>query len=437
MAEQSEFQGESLNVQLTTEPGCQVKFSVEVQPEATEKAYQQALKRVNKEVSLPGFRKGRAPIQMIEQKFAPHVEREFKDIVVQEALNDALKLTNVWPLNNDSLRPPKVDHCTREGGAEMTFEFESAPQVPDVNIDEIKVPLADAEAVSDEKVNEAIEELKDVYTEYEAVEDRGVQENDRVKIDIIKLGEQEESFAEAMPFTVADGKMAKWMQKLVLGKNVGDSVEGRSEFEGEHTSITEEEFEAIDVRITIQAIEAPKRPETEDDLVKVMNQENVEALRQNVRQDLEQRAQNIARAQTMSQLHEALLKEHNFDLPRSFLTMDQEARMHNIVAAMKESGLSDDQIKAQHAELQDKVAQDADRCIRLFFLLRPIAQKAKVDVTQQEMIREYSMQMYNVPVSDRIIHDQMDAEAIRTRLFIELLNHKTLDYLIQKSATAA
>jgi trigger factor len=86
---QTQFQNENMTVDLKRDPGCLIRLDISLSPLATQAAYQKALKTVNKEVSIPGFRKGKAPQTLILKNYSQHVDREWRELLLNTAFGEA------------------------------------------------------------------------------------------------------------------------------------------------------------------------------------------------------------------------------------------------------------------------------------------------------------------------------------------------------------
>lgn len=98
-----EFSNDNLKITMERKPGCSISLDVTISPQATEASYRKAIKLVNKEVSLPGFRKGKAPEAMIVQHYAKYVDQEWKDLIVKTSFKDTLDLTKTYPINENTI----------------------------------------------------------------------------------------------------------------------------------------------------------------------------------------------------------------------------------------------------------------------------------------------------------------------------------------------
>ena len=103
-----EVSNDNIKVVVTKTPGCRVTFDITVAPTGTQSAYTKAVRSVNKEVSLPGFRKGKAPEKLVIQHYGKHVDREWRNMVLNYAFEQAIELTKLSPLHQEAVQAPEV-----------------------------------------------------------------------------------------------------------------------------------------------------------------------------------------------------------------------------------------------------------------------------------------------------------------------------------------
>jgi len=137
--QQNEYKNDNLHVKASREPGSRVKLQIDVSPLASQAAYKKAIKNVNKEVTMPGFRKGKAPDNYIVQNYKSHVDQEWKDVLVNIAFQEAIDLVKIYPFGKNSVQRPTIKEASPENGASIVIEYEAEPEVPEVKIDELTV----------------------------------------------------------------------------------------------------------------------------------------------------------------------------------------------------------------------------------------------------------------------------------------------------------
>lgn len=406
MSDAKEFKNEHLTVSLLEEPGCMVKLDISVSPEATKAAFLKALKSVNKEVSIPGFRKGRAPNDLVLSHYKKYVEEEWKDVVLNTAFSEAIELIEKRPHNARAVKKPHVKSVSKEEGTQFTIEFETTPTVPDLDLSDFTLPEVSKQQVSEESVNEFIEELRLKMSEWETIEDRAVEDGDYVDLDIESLDDPDFMICEDTRFFISN-KTAKWLHNLVIGATPGAVLEGVSEKEPhEHacdSSCTEnhehDEFTPTRCRITVKAIKKPIKPEIDDEFAKKIAAGSLEKLFENARSKLEKDAEEEKNHKIKEDLKKQIELKYLFDIPRSFLTSKNSEELTQL---------------------------------RLFFLAKEFAAKHNIQVTNNDVYRAAMHEvMTKGQYADELLHgNEETTDSIRAILYTNILIERALDKLL-------
>lgn len=437
---QTEFKNEHLTVQVSREPGSIAKLHISVSPTATKAAYEKAIKNLNKEVTLPGFRKGKAPRELVLQMYGKHVENEQREIVVNTSFTEALDLIKMRPFTNESIKVTNFKSMSNDKGTEFSIQFEAYPEIPVVDPKSLHLNQIPADTVSDDQVKNSVQELRLWHAEWVEVNDRPVKDNDYIDLDIDLLEDEERSLCKDTRFEVKENKMGEWMRKLVVGKKVGETVEGMSEKETKEGECDgcdnpehhHSEFKPTKCRITIKSIKEPKLPEIDDAFAAKVGLKQASELEGKVREDLERQAKERAQNAMRSQLEKKLNAEYPFEIPSSIIENEKGPRLEERIYEMREEGQPEDSIESKRKDIENQVAEEAKQAYRVFFLLNKVISENKMNVTQEEIMREYVRQMY-MPAGEAFINQKMEPEEIQRRLSSYILNRKAKDYLIEKA----
>lgn len=439
MSNQEEFKNDHLSVQLTREPGSKIKLQIHASPEGVNAAYLKAVKTVNKEVSLPGFRKGKAPDNLVIQNYGKYVDQEWNDLVVKTSFKEAIDLVKVYPFDQDSIKA-RLNKITRDAGAELTIEFEAAPDVPEINWQELPLNPIPKRAIQPSDIEENLHEIQLHHAEWEEVKDRPVQEGDFVELDIESLDEPGRKLCENTRFDVKEGKMGSWMRTLLLGAKLHDVLEGMSEREPEECTACEHheeghvhhhaEFIPTKCRITVKKIETAKLPDLNDELAIKAGVKTVEELRDRVQKTLERHADEEVKENLRKQLENLLIEKYFFEIPASLTKEDKQSRLDLEIGQQKEGddSLSPEALSQLEAEIERKVEGE----YRLFFLIRKFAEENKISVSSEEIMQEFMHQMMLGENGRSYIHSQMDPKEIRHRIYLHLISKKAKDFLIEQ-----
>lgn len=426
-----EIKNENLDVTLSIEPGCRVVFDIKVSPKATQAARKKAIKVVNKEVSLPGFRKGKAPEAIITQNYGKHVDQEWKDIILQTAFQESLALTDMYPLNKESVEKAKVNNLSLEEGAEIHFEMETFPEIPEIAASDLNLEPVAPKEVTEKDVEDSFENIRYQHADWSDVEGRPVEENDFVELDVINLDDPSQPYlCRDMRFEVKKGKIGEWMKKLVIGKNVGDSVEGTSE--KDETTTDEDLFRPTRCKVTVKAIKSVELPELNEEFAQKFRCESIDELKKRIEEELIERSKEDAQEETRNQITKIILEKYPFEIPQSMIE-DEKASKRAKFEQLKEK-LSEEQIATvapYYAE--EKMTEDTLNNLRLLFIVRHLADANKIQVMQEEFMKELTREMQS---PSGFIDPNMEPEQMQNKLYLRIVERKVKDLLIEQAKAA-
>lgn len=382
------FENNDYSVEAKEESGCRLSLKIEIRPQSAKKAYKRAVKEINKQISIPGFRKGHAPDSSVINKYSSYIEKEWKEILVQDAYRAALDLTKIYPLNKESISHPKIESCTQEEGAVVSLSYECYPTVPEIDFSKITLPKSEPRSIADEQIEEIVGEVKRSHADWEQITDREVQLGDYINLTVDNIDlDPPATIVKERRFEATEEQMAPWILKLVIGMKVSESIEGLSEVDEKADEAVKQKFQPTRVRITLNSIEKILLPELTDELAKKVGADSVEDLRNKIRLNLEREAKESHRQAQIEALDQALLDYYHFDLPQSLVESERVERIRRRLEEMKKQGRSDDEIKSRERIIEEEVREEIDEALRLYFINKQILRQGKLTVTNEEVNR--------------------------------------------------
>jgi trigger factor len=426
-----ELKNDNITVQIENKPGCQVHFDIAVAPKASKEAHKKAIKSVNKEVSLPGFRKGKAPDAMIVKHYGNYVNDEWKQNIVQTAFSEAVKLANIYPLNDHSVKKPNLKNASLEEDSHVVIEFESHPSISGIETKGFEIQKREPKTVQDQDVKDFLDELRWHFAEWEEIKERGVEEGDSVILDIENLDQPGHFICKDTTFNVFKGKMGDWMHQRVIGLKAGENFEATSERttkEAEET--TDSEFVPTRCKVTVKEIKKAKLPEMDDKLATSLGADNLSDLEVKARKNLEKDAVEALNESYRKQCENLLLEKYPFDLPDSLVKAEIKNRTLMRRYELGKTGMSPTAVNEALEKEQEAIVRTVEKALRTFFLVRKIAEENHIDVEQNELMDGLMKEMY---ASQSNIDFSKDASEIRSRVYVRLLTQKVLDHLVTVS----
>lgn len=417
---------DNVSVEITKKSHCQIKLDIKVTPKAVEAAYHKALKTVNKEVIIPGFRKGRAPDSMILEKYKDVVHREFVDLVLQTGFNDAIQLTHLHPLREGNTKRPLVHECSREKGAHFTIEFEARPTIPTVKLENVEVSRAPRHPVTDQERQNALQNLQFQCATYDPIVDRPVQEDDFVNVSVSLLNDQPHEVIHNQRTQVSATGLPAWLRQKVIGLREGESAEGMTE-QDPHLIEPDPHFTSTPFQVTVHSIWQGNLPAIDDELAKRVGLQTVEDLVKKINERLDQEIEEEAFKQEVQTIERLLVELYPFDLPQSYIDSNRDARVSDYVQQLEREGR--DYTEEEYKQIEQTIEKREIFNLQLFFLLRKIASDYNITVDDQDISQELTRQI-SLLSSGRKGIDFNDRDKVREKLYLLALDRKIKEFLI-------
>ncbi|MEO3874577.1 trigger factor [Nonomuraea sp. B12E4] len=361
-----------------------VKLTVEVPFDELRPSMDAAYKKVAQQVRVPGFRPGKVPARIIEQRFG-------RAVVLEETLNDAVpKLygqavdeVDVFPVSQPDIEVTKIDDGEQ---IEFTAEVDIRPnfEVPDYAGTEVTV---DAATVSDEDVDAQLDALRQRFATLTGVE-RPAAGGDfvvmdlRAEIDGVNIEEQQ---ASEVSYEVGAGSVLQGLDDALEGMSAGEEKSFKTELVG-----GENAGEEADVIISVKAVKEKVLPELEDEFAQLASEfDTLDELKDSIREQARRTKLIDQVVQTREKALDALLEKIDIPLPESALKAEIDARKHNLDHQVAESGLSRDAFfRLYQTTEEERFAEfetNSAKALKVGFVLDKIVKSEDLGVSEQEL----------------------------------------------------
>ena len=409
-------ENDQISVQYTKRPGCLIDMHVTVFPATCANAYKKALKEVRKAVSIPGFRKGKAPEEIIIKNFSKDIKSQLEQELCLLAFNEGVQLINHPPFSKNAVRKLSLKRHTQESGAEIHIEYESEPNVPTICLEDIHIDLPSEKIVEEKEIDEFIKRLRFLFSSKKNIEDRGVMEGDEVVLTTVRLSDNEPIKDRLF---CSEGLMPQWLKNGILGMNLGETKQLVCNADAN-------EADKKCCTVTIDAIsECDLDSVSEDQLKEKMQIPESEDLRNIAKKRLEFEAKTAAYEKMRKQLRNELIRLYAFDLPQSLVEMETQIRFEGYI---KEAKIAEKEKDAARKPFLDEVKRN----LTCSFLLQPFFQKAEITCSKSDIFREFLAQTHDVPPIQRIIFSGLSDEQTFDRLMRQVVMKQIEEYLIEQ-----
>lgn len=369
------------------------KLTIEVSAEDVEKALQQAYLKERKRISLPGFRKGKVPRQVIEKMYGPEV---FYDEAANHMISEAYgKAYDECELEIAS--QPKVEIVQLEKGKPFIFTAEVAVK-PEVALGEykgLKVDKVSAE-VTDEEVDAEIEKERERNARTVDVTDRAVQDKDQITLDFEGFVDGtafEGGKGEDYPLTIGSGAFIPGFEDQLIGAEIGKETEVKVTFPEEYQAKELAGKEAV-FKCTVKTIKVKELPELDDEFASDVSEEGetMEEYKAEVRGKLKERKEREAKEKKENQVVEQAVANAEIDLPEPMVDLQARQMADDFARRIMQQGMTLEQYfqftGLSEEKMMEELKPQAEKRIRTRLVLEAIVAAENIKVSDERLEEE-------------------------------------------------
>lgn len=451
---------EAIAVEREDLGALRVKLTVTVPREIVDERMGEQFAELKRESTIPGFRKGHAPLKLVEKRFGHEVGDELKGKLVGngylaaiekqdiQALGDPLvwvKTTEERVGEDKKLRSVEVDKLVpfdealehlelpKEGPLVFSCELELKPEFELPKLDKIPVekPVI---TIGDEEVNSEIDRMLMMRGTYEPVEDGGVQSDDMLYTDM-KMTVGGEIIASKENFDIAardinvEGVRMTGLGKAVAGRKIGEVVDFEAPVPDDHDN-KDLRGKTATFAFKINEIKRLTLPKLDDTFLAGLGFDSKKDLRDTVRNALESRLEGAVATRMREQIGEHLVDHTKIEIPEGLSQRQAERSVARRMVEMYQIGMPQAEIEkavdAMRAQAHDRVVRD----LKLFFILEKIAEEREIEVSEEQIngaiaqIAQRSNKRF-----DRV-RDELSKGSGLSTLYLQIRDEKVLEALI-------
>ncbi len=402
-------------------------MEIELAWEEVAKEWEKVLTFYIERARLDGFRRGKAPREMVKRLFLKDIQNEVIEILIPRTVAEALKERNIAPLTN----PVVSDIFFREGEplrfkarVEVLPEFE-LPEYKKIRVQKKEVKVEPKES------EESLEKLRQDSAEYLPVEGRGVVEGDYVLLEWKARDTVTRRMwpTEKILLIAGHPQNEENLNENLTGLRLQETRRFVATYPPDHP---QKRFagRTVENEIKVLSIKEKKVPELSDEWAKDLGAfDNLEALREKVRHELEKSKREIARQEMAEEIVEKILHDLRLDLPESLIEKETESVVRDWLQGRAE--ISPPELE----NLRQRARSQAERRIKRSLVLRRIAAKERLEVSEEEVDEEIRTlaRRNNVPLAQVV--DQINREGRREDLKGSLLLRKAIDFLVENAVS--
>ncbi len=418
----------------------QVVLTIEVVAAELDKAEERACKRLANQVSIPGFRKGKAPRAIVERHVGKEsVLQEAFDLLAPKALADAMEDQKI----EDIVARPDIDIQTLEEGKDVVFKATVVPR-PEVKLGEYKGLKIEKDAVSvtDEDVQKQIEHMADHQAKMvEAPEGAAVENGDFTTLDFKGFvdGEAfEGGEGKDYPLQIGSNSFIPGFEDQLVGAKVGEEKEVNVTFP--------EEYHAKDLagkpavfKCTIRSIKHKELPEINDDFAKSSSKfQTLDELKADVRKNLEQNEERKADDAQKEKALETATNNTTVDVPPIMIDNEVSRMIREMEMRLAQQGMKLEQYLqfagTDIAKLRETYRETAEKNVRTGLMLEEVAKAENIKVESKDLDKEVAMMAAAYGATPKQVAKIIKEQGRLSDLAATVLRNKTMQFIFDNIA---
>ena len=397
---------------------------------------QKAAERVAKEFArvarVPGFRPGKAPIPLIQKRFADDIKSEVLQSVVPTTLEHALVEQKLMPITQ-----PQVEHIDYpESGGPLKFKasFEVLPEfdLKDYKGIEVEVPRFE---ITEKEVNETLEQMRERAATFAPVEGRAIQDGDHAQVTLAGIprgGGVEPINAENVLCHIGGEETLEPFNEHLRGANVGDKKQFEVTYPDDYPD-AKLAGKVFDYNVEVTALKEKRKPELNDEFAKDVDAPSMEELRNRIHKDLEAVRDRRQKELGHARLLEKLVEAYDFPVPEALVESQMDSRVERNIGALAAQGIAQRGVNVDWAALRQRHRENAVRDVRAELLLDRIALAETIDATEEEVTHEIEHMAGHTGEAPDALRARLTKQGALDRIKSKLRSDKTLDWLYQNS----
>jgi len=413
---------------------CKRLLKIEISSQEIAVAYEEIYKQIQKEVALPGFRKGNAPLELIKEAYKDYAKKHVLERLVEESYRDAIKESGFLPVGM-----PKIENLKFPDDSSLSFDaiVEIRPEISVKDYKGLKIKKKDTK-LKEEDIDSALENLRQIGLQYKTIPARPAKEGDFLLCDLEWFVENKSiDKKEKVILPVEKNALTQDMFNGILGANVGEKKSISINID---KGFPKQEYvgKSAVLDIYVHELKQKELPKLDDEFAKALG---VAGGLKDLRAQVEVRL-NLEKEQTVhndmeNQIIEQLLKNHSFDLPSSLVESELEGLLEDSRQRLFQQGYAEKDVKEIMEKEKDamlkKLRPHAEKQVKTFFLIEEIAKAENIDPTEEEvnnLIENLAKRRNQPPVR---LKEELEKENKINSLYWQLAEAKVMGFLLDNA----
>jgi len=376
-----------MEVSVSEGSGLQRQVTVTVPAERVNQELDNRLRQVAKSVKMPGFRPGKIPLSVVEQKYRDEVYGEVMNELVSSTYGEALQEQDLNPVAQPELDPGDLK---RDQDFSYTASFEVYPEVEPQGYKGMSLNKRTAE-VDEGAIDETIERLRTMKADYQQVE-RPAAEGDQVVIDFVgKIDGETFEGGEASDYAleIGGGRHLKEMEEGLVGASAGEQRTIDVPFPEDYPK-GELAGKTAQFDITVKEVRGKQLPEVDAEFMQAFGVEdgNLETLRSDIREGLGNEVKERVRDDLRRQIFDKLAEANEIHVPEQLVKQQVDKLIESQKQQYRQQGLDPETLNLDSEAMREQFRETAERQVKVGLIIPEIAQEEGLEASEDEVRQE-------------------------------------------------
>ncbi len=413
------------------EASCHRELELEIPAEEVSKKIESVAKEFARLATVPGFRRGKAPVSLIRRRFAEDIKGEVLQSLVPERVEKAVAEQKLTPVSQ-----PKVDKLDYNEGQPLKFRavFEVLPEFELGNYKgpEFEMPTMD---ITEDDIAKTLEEMRERAATFAPVEGRAIQDGDFAQVKLLGTpeGGGDPLQADSVLCHIGAEETMEPFNTHLKGASAGEHKNFDVEYPADYPD-PKLAGKKYHYAVEVLGIKTKKLPELNDDFAKdVSDAATLDELKKKVREGLEHQRDHRHKELLHEKVLAEIVKLHDFPVPESLVEHQMDVRLERVVRSLAAQGVDPRAVNVDWVALRRRQEDRAKDDVKAELVIDRIASAENIDVTEEEVTHELEHMAGHSGESAEALRARLTKQGALDRMKAKLRSDKTLDWLAQNA----
>ncbi|HNY66205.1 MAG TPA: trigger factor [Deltaproteobacteria bacterium] len=421
-----------MKVEISDVGSTRKEMKVVVPKEEVNDVTNEIYKDITQKVTIRGFRKGKAPRDIVKMYYSDYIKGELSKKLVQDKFEQVAKEQELFVVSM-----PEITNDPPKENEDFTFtaRFDVKPVITPGKYTgfSLKKPRI---AVGEENIQDVLTRLQETYATVKDVEEEGyqVKEGDYAIVDVTS---EEYPKLNRTRMTVEAGARSALpgLDKAVVGMRAGEEKSVDVEFPEDHF-MEDMRGKSASMMLKVDAIKSRELPPLDDEFAKKIRPDaaSLDELKEAIRKDLAERLEAEAKTALERQINEALIKENPFDVPQSMVQLQAAMMIQGMSQRLSSQGFRLQDLYPDTDALRQETLSSAENLVRTSLLIEAIAKEQGFESTDEELDREIQTLAERYSMTPDVVRSGLEERGSLEEMRFGIVEKKVYNYIIDQSS---